>query len=114
MKSSIVTWNFKRGAWTSTMSPNPSMYTMPLNRSAGSSRGVEGVEGRGGRVWVGCGGEGRGWVGEVEWVVWLGMVKGVGRVECEGCEEEVEVGGRGDICADADADREWDRGREWG
>lgn len=63
IKSSILTWNFKRGAWTSTMSPNPSMYTMPRKRSAGSSRGVEGVGGKGGRVLVvcvGCGGGGRG------------------------------------------------------
>lgn len=46
----------------------------------------------------------------------VGRVKGVGRVECEGCEEEVGVGGRGCMCADvdADADREWDRGRDRG
>ena len=44
----MITWNFKRGAWTSTMSPCPSKNTIPLKRSALSSCGKEGVEGKGG------------------------------------------------------------------
>lgn len=43
----MVTWNFKRGAWTSTMSPSPSKNTIPLKRSAASSCGREGNGGIG-------------------------------------------------------------------